>query len=292
MLTFDRRFYTLMTSLIRELFFYPIKSLAGISCSELVIGSRGAEGDRRWMLVDENGRFITQREYPGLCMFDVSRSESGYRIRSREISHSSREIVLPQILQNGPSVQVSVWSDTSIALEASEEVNRYFSAVLDRSCRLVYMPEYAERFSDTTYAGAGVLNSFSDGYPMLLLGSASLEELNRKLAAAQEPALGWDRFRPNIVAETSVAHCEDSWAEFKLGEIHARGVKLCSRCVFTTINQADASKGKEPLKTLASYRNLAGKIMFGQNVVPSHGRIRIGDTIEVTKTGYPANAVF
>lgn len=271
---------------------YPIKSLAGIACSELTMGDRGAAGDRRWMLVDENGRFITQREHPMLCLLDVTRSDEGYRISCRESNAPLTEIQLPTTLVSGTEVRVEVWSDTVLALEASHEINRFFSEATSMRCRLVYMPEYSHRHTDAFYAGPGVLNSFSDGYPLLLLGTASLDELNDRLINAHEPAVGWDRFRPNIVAETQEAHCEDAWAAFKIGSVTARGVKLCSRCVFTTINQSDGSKSKEPLKTLAAYRNMGGKIMFGQNIIAEKGVIRVGDAIEVIASGFPPNAKF
>ncbi|MFM7235043.1 MAG: MOSC domain-containing protein [Flavobacteriales bacterium] len=281
-----------MTSTIRELFVYPIKSLEGIACDELVVGDRGAVGDRRWMLVDEEGRFITQREHPKLCRFNVSRGDSGYVIQSSDVSEVTNSIQIPFALENGSEKQVQVWSDTMLALEASHEVNHFFREALSMPCKLVYMPEYSHRFADAAYTGERVLNSFSDGYPLLLIGSASLDELNERLMNVGEHTIGWDRFRPNIVATTQEPHCEDSWASFTLGEVQARGVKLCSRCVFTTINQRDGRKGKEPLKTLATYRNMGGKIMFGQNVVAMKGTIRVGDSIEVIASGYPPNAKF
>lgn len=271
---------------------YPIKSLAGIACNELVIGDRGAQGDRRWMLVDENGRFITQREHPRLCLLDVSLCDKGFRIRNRDGWHSSAEIQIPEILLSGSEVRVSVWADEVLALEASQQINQFFTDVLSMQCRIVYMPEHSHRTADANYAGDGVLNSFSDGYPVLLIGSASLDELNTRLIGLNETAIGWDRFRPNIVAETNLAHCEDAWAELTIGNIRARGVKLCSRCVFTTINQMDATKSKEPLRTLASYRNMGGKIMFGQNLVTGEGTIRVGDPIEILVSGFPPNAKF
>lgn len=281
-----------MTSFVRELFKYPVKSLAGISCSELALGDRGAVGDRRWMLVDDNGRFITQREHPKLCMLNVAESENGFRIRLRSGTTAHGEIQIPAILESGDEMRVQVWSDTMIALQAPFDINLFFTEALAMSCRLVYMPDHSHRHADAAYAGEGVLNSFSDGYPILLIGTASLAELNARLVAAGESAIGWDRFRPNIVAETNEAHSEDAWAEFRIGMVHARGVKLCSRCVFTTIDQTDGSKGKEPLKSLAMYRNMGGKIMFGQNVVSQQGTIRVGDAIEVDSLRFPPNAKF
>lgn len=261
-----------------------------MSCRELALDDRGALGDRRWMLVDDFGRFISQREVPQLCMFDVAKSDIGYRVTGREMLNGTIGIDIHESQESGTETDVTVWSDTVRAIEAPEIVNQFFSAALTMRCRLVYMPEQSFRKADSKYAGEDVLTSFSDGYPLLLIGSASLDDLNARLKNVRELEIGWDRFRPNIVAHTQEAWVEDSWADFSLGEVRARGVKLCSRCVMTTINQSDGTKSKEPLKTLATYRNFGGKVMVGQNVVAGKGVIRVGDEIWVNTFGFPPNA--
>ena len=277
-----------MTPFIRHLFTYPIKSLAGMACDEITLGDRGAEGDRRWMLVDNHGRFISQREWPKLCLFKVSSIGKGFEIRS----HSGDVIHLPLLLEQGNTVAVSVWSDQVDAIEAPNALSHFFSKSLDLSCKLVYMPESTHRTVDPAYAGEGVLTSFSDAYPLLVIGSASLDELNERLMKAGELEIGWDRFRPNIVVTTQEPYEEDSWADFRMGDVECRGVKLCSRCVMTTINQQNGLGGKEPLRTLAQYRTMNNKVMFGQNVVARKGVLRVGDTIQVIRSGFPPNAVF
>jgi uncharacterized protein YcbX len=277
-----------MTSIILQTFIYPVKSLAGIACDSLVLTDRGALGDRRWMLVDDQGRFISQREWPRLCLMKVARCNEGFEV----FANNGDGMRLPFLLSQGSNVEVAVWSDTVHAIEASSEVNRFFSRALDIPCRLVFMPDDSYRYADASYAGKGCLNSFSDAYPILLIGSASLNELNRRLRDGGQSEIGWDRFRPNIVVSTDSPHVEDSWADFMLGDVMARGVKLCSRCVMTTVDQTSGVAGKEPLRTLAQYRTMKNKVMFGQNVIAQQGRISIGDDVRVLKVALPSNAEF
>jgi len=240
------------------------------------------------MLVDNEGRFISQREWPRLCLFRVSTANEGFEIKGQR----GESVRVPLSLAQGRNVMVSVWSDNVCAIEADQEVNQFFSRELDMPCRLVYMPEESHRFADSTYAGDRQLTSFSDAYPLLLIGSGSLRELNRRLRENSESEMSWDRFRPNIVVATDEPHVEDSWSVFTLGNVEARGVKLCSRCVVTTIDQSSAVTGKEPIRTLAKYRTMKNKIMFGQNVIAHHGVIRIGDSIRISKIAFPPNAEF
>lgn len=279
-----------MTAYIQHLFIYPIKSLAGISCEYFDVTDRGARADRRWMLVDERGRFISQREWPQLCLFGLTLSEGGFEVRAHIGSAQQGEVRIPYAVESGQTVRVDVWSDSVQAIAASSDINAFFSRALSMNCRLVFMPDMSHRTVDRAYATNGELTSFADAYPLLLVGSASLDALNKRLHESNELAIGWDRFRPNIVVATEQAHCEDEWAEFVMGDVQASGVKLCSRCVLTTINQEDGSKGKEPLRTLSTYRNMGGKVMFGQNVIASEGKVRVGDALVVQRFGYPPNA--
>jgi uncharacterized protein YcbX len=277
-----------MTAIVEHTIIYPIKSMAGIACNELELTDRGAKGDRRWMLIDAHGRFISQREWSSMCLFDVGYCDGGFEIRRPDVG----SIQIPFALESGNSIPATVWSDTLLAIEAEEVVNQFFTSALSTPCKLVYMPDSSLRMVDTNYAGPGVLTSFSDGYPILLLGSASLNDLNDRLLSTGRQPIGWERFRPNFVVKTSRAFEEDVWAEFKMGTVKARGVKLCSRCVMTTIDTSTATPGKEPLATLSKYRTMNGKVMFGQNVIAEVGVIRVGDAIEVVREGYPSNAVF
>ena len=277
-----------MTSIIQHTFIYPVKSLAGIACDSLVLTDRGARGDRRWMLVDNGGRFISQREWPKLCLMRMLMADDGFEI----VAPNGESLLVPFAIESGTTREVSIWSDIASAIESPLQINQFFSRALDMSCSLVYMPEDSHRYVDSTYAGDGQLTSFSDAFPLLLIGSSSLLELNRRLKMDGQLEIGWDRFRPNIVVATDEPHVEDSWAEFRMGEAEAIGVKLCSRCVMTTVDQTSGMTGKEPLKTLAQYRSMKNKIMFGQNVIAQQGTIRVGDTVSVKRIAFPLNAEF
>lgn len=266
--------------------------MGGISLANAAITDRGLQHDRRWMLVDSEGRFITQREEHRLCFFSVEASGNGMRINAHGSMLGAGSIELPWTLDEGQRVEVSVWSDRCSALVAPFEVNQFFSNALQRECRLVYMPDASERPVDLNYSKSHALAAFGDGYPVLLIGTASLVDLNERLIANNSHALGWDRFRPNVVVNTSAAYDEDEWATFEISSVGARGVKLCSRCVFTTIDQATGIASSEPLRTLATYRRMNNKVMFGQHVIlnESKGTIRVGDEVHIHERRLPPNA--
>ncbi len=282
-----------MTPIVRQIFVYPIKSLKGIALERTDLTDRGLAHDRRWMLVDHEGRFITQREHAELCFFDVTEEASGFRVTARAPLHHQRSVLIPWQLDRGPRIQVVIWSDTCEAIVAQEELNAIFSEALGRSCKLVYMPSETRRIVDVKYTNGESLSAFGDGYPVLLIGTASLDDLNQRLVAGGGAAIGWDRFRPNIVVQTESPFEEDYWKQFSIGGLSASGVKLFSRCVFTTINQITGEQSKEPLRTLAGYRAIGGKVMFGQNVVfeASIGQLKVGDEIKIEERGLPLNGV-
>jgi uncharacterized protein YcbX len=277
-----------MTPTVLQTFIYPVKSLAGIACDSLYLSDRGARGDRRWMLVDSQGRFISQREWPRLCLLRVAQMDEGFEI----VGLNGDSVHIPLGITSGTSSTVTIWSDEVSAIEAEDMVNLFFSREIGMTCKLVYMPDETHRFADSAYAGEGKLTAFSDGFPLLLIGSASLHELNKRIQEVGQSEIGWDRFRPNIVVSTDVPHAEDSWAEFSIGEVEAQGVKLCSRCVMTTIDQSSGVHGKEPLRTLSKYRTMTGKVMFGQNIIAQQGTIRVGDNVSVKRIAFPPNAEF
>ena len=265
---------------ISELYIYPIKSLPGIALQQAKVTPTGFEHDRRWMLVDENNCFLSQREYAEMTQLRVS-VEDGNLI----ITHKTKKdaIVLPlEHPQSDDSevVQVTVWDDTCSAVYVGETADRWFSAMLGVKCRLVYMPDDSKRIVDQRYAPADSITSFADAYPFLLIGQASLDDLNSRLPEA----LPMNRFRPNIVFSGGEPYAEDLMGDFIIGDIEFFGVKLCARCVMTTIDQNNAKKGKEPLKTLASYRFKNNKILFGQNLAhKGNGIITVGDKLIVNR---------
>lgn len=259
---------------VSELFVYPVKSLGGIALSSACVTDRGFEYDRRWMLVDEHGGFMTQRTLPQLALFESNLYQNHFTITYKK---KSLTINIP-FKASDETMMVQVWSDRCRAKIVDSKINEWFSDLLSVKCSLVYMPDDTQRRVDGRYAQNKEITSFSDAYPFLLIGQSSLDDINKRL----QEQLPMNRFRPNIVVGGSVPFEEDEWAHFSINKINFYGVKICSRCVVTTINQEEATKGKEPLKTLATYRTMNKKIYFGQNLLhKGEGMITIGDEITV-----------
>ena len=262
---------------VSELFIYPIKSLGGIAISSALVTERGLQYDRRWMLVDEYHTFISQREVAAMALFDVALQEDGLLVMHRLNGNS---ILIPFEPQTNEMLIVEVWSDRCRAIVVSREANHWFSDKLGINCRLVYMPDTVKRSVDDRYAIDKEIVSFADGYPMLMIGQSSLDDLNSRL----QEKLTIQRFRPNIVFTGGEPFEEDDLEAFKINDILFYGVKLCARCIITTINPDTATKGKEPLRTLATYRMRNNEVYFGQNLLyKGEGQIQVGDEIEVIK---------
>ncbi|MDF2432255.1 MAG: uncharacterized protein JWP44_1886 [Mucilaginibacter sp.] len=261
---------------VSQLFVYPIKSLPGIAVNEASVTEKGFEHDRRWMLVDANNRFISQREAPQMTQLLVSIEDIGLRITHRT---NDKSITIPFGSISLGRGKFTVWDDTCTGEYVSDEADKWFTNVLGLNCRLVYMPDdNSKRKVDPNYAPENTVTSFSDAYPFLIIGQSSLDDLNSRLP---EP-LPIDRFRPNIVFTGGEPFEEDLMESFSIAGINFYGVKLCARCVIITINQNSGSKGKEPIKTLASYRSKNNKIYFGQNLVhEGNGKITVGDELHV-----------
>lgn len=260
---------------ISQLFVYPVKSLGGTSVTSAMLTERGFEHDRRWMLVDENNQFLSQRECAGMALLQAERTEDSLLITHKI---SGDKIILPLQPQTTSTMMVDIWSDRCRAQMVSDEANEWLSQMLSLHCKLVYMPDTTRRRVDGRYAINKEITSFSDGYPTLIIGQASLDDLNKKL----EHPLGMDRFRPNIVFTGGDPYEEDNFKHFKINNLAFFGVKLCGRCNITTINQNTGEKSKEPLRTLATYRYKNNKIYFGQNLLhKGEGSISVGDAIEV-----------
>ena len=254
---------------------YPIKSMAGIAVSKAIVTDRGFEHDRRWMLVDENNRFISQREIAEMALMHIDILEKGLKVTYRPDASS---IMIPFEPQTDEFAEVTIWDDTCTAQFVSHETDEWFSNILGFKCRLVYMPDETQRITDPKYTPDGHVTSYADGYPFLLIWQASLDDLNNRLA---EP-LPMNRFRPSIVFNGGEAFSEDLMHTFTIGDIRFYGVKLCARCVMTTINQETIEQGKEPLKTLARYRFKNNKILFGQNLIHEGlGEIAVGQELKV-----------
>jgi uncharacterized protein YcbX len=268
---------------LSEINIYPVKSLAGISLKESKIERRGLEFDRRWMLIDEDNKFLTQREFPKMATVKTEILNDGLQVSSGE---SSLKFAFAP--QNGETRPVKIWSSRCRAKIYESAVNEWFSDVLQTNCRLAVMPEETRRKVNYFYAVQKDDHvSFADGYPFLLIGENSLADLNSRL----EEDLPMNRFRPNFVVAEAEGFAEDSWKKIKIGETVFHVVKPCARCVMTTIEQTTGEKdGKEPLKTLATFRipkrSVKKKILFGQNLIAESagGVLRVGDRVEVLET--------
>jgi uncharacterized protein YcbX len=258
---------------ISQLFIYPIKSLGGIALDTARVTDRGLEHDRRWLLVGKDNIQLTQREHPAMALLQPSIGEDGLHVTHRP---TGTRLAIPFAPSTHDYAGVRCWDDTVRAQYVSPEADAWFSDRLRIPCRLVFMPEDTKRQTDLKYTEKGHFTSFADGYPFLLIGEASLADLNSRL----DQPLPMNRFRPNIVFSGGEPFQEDHLHHFTIAGIPFSGVKLCARCVMTTINQQTAEKGKEPLRTLAAYRSQGKKILFGQNLIHhALGQLTVGDEL-------------
>lgn len=264
---------------ISQLFIYPVKSLGGISVPAAELSDRGFKYDRRWMLVDEQNQFMTQRQHPQMALLQTGISEEGISIVHKK--NSDKKIMIPFSAFTNEMLNVKIWNDVCETVPAEKFINEWFSDMLQFSCRLVFMPDESFRKVDTRYAvHENDITNLSDAYPISLIGQSSLDDLNTRL---KDP-LPMNRFRPNIVITGTDPYEEDEMEEFVIGGLHFYGVKLSERCMITTINQDSLEKSKEPLKSLSAYRMLNNKIYFGQNVLYHQtGTVKTGDEILIIK---------
>lgn len=262
------------TIVVRDIYIYPIKSLGGIRLSQAMVEEKGFQYDRRWMLVDSNGVFLTQRTHVQLVFLKVELGEKNLIVFDSR--HPDDKLLIPYDQASTHELEVEIWDDFVIANTVGDEFDSWFGHKLGLECHLVLMPESTQRKLSPTYAVNAESVSFADGMPYLILGEASLSELNARL---ENPVL-MDRFRPNIVFGGGAAFVEDFWKKIKIGEVEFQVVKPCARCVLTTIDQQTGVQSKEPLKTLASYRTRDNKVHFGQNMVAiQQGILHVGDYI-------------
>jgi uncharacterized protein YcbX len=261
---------------LSELYVYPIKSLGGIALQEATLSDRGFEHDRRWMLVDADNRFLSQREVAAMALLQVSLQPEGLYVQHK--NKPGEGLLIPFQPTTTETIMVNIWSDRCRAQPVSQEADAWFTNELGMPCRLVFMPDSTRRRVDGRYATNKEITSFSDAFPLMVIGQASLDELNSRL----ETPLPMNRFRPNIVFTGGSPYQEDLMKRFEIAGITFFGAKPCARCVITTIDQQTAKKAKEPLKTLTTYRQRNNNIYFGQNLLfQGAGTLRVGDAIIV-----------
>ncbi len=262
-----------LTSLYR----YPLKSCAAEALQRAVIDELGVHGDRRWMVVDSaNGRFLTQRLLPQLGR--IRASWQGANLLLEAPGMPALAVMLPDA--RSPLRGVTVWSDSLQVPDAGDAAARWVSDYLRRDCRLVQVPVGRARQVDTAYAMPGEKVGFADGFPLLLIGQASLDDLSARVGRPLQML----RFRPNLVVTGSTAYAEDQWKRIRIGTLEMRVVKGCSRCIMTTLDPAsgERSADSEPLRTLKTYRQREGEVYFGQNLIAEGGgELRVGMPVEV-----------
>jgi len=259
---------------LSEINIYPIKSLAGINLQTSEVEERGLKYDRRWVLVDDTNTFFTQRDFPEMALIKVAIEQEGLKLQHK--TKTVEPLLIPFEFEHSKTDKVVIWDDTVPGEFYNHQIDGWFSDILDTKCRLVKMPETTKRVVDESYAKNKIV-SFADGYPFLIIGQSSLDDLNRRM----ETPLPMNRFRTNFVFAGGKAFEEDQWKKFKVGNVVFQAVKPCARCVITTTNQETAERLHEPLLTLSKFRKIDNKVMFGMNLVcHSTGEIKVGDKIE------------
>ncbi|ARS49732.1 molybdenum cofactor sulfurase [Ectopseudomonas mendocina] len=260
------------------LYRYPLKSGRGEALQRSAVDGLGLHGDRRWMVVDaDSGRFITQRLLPQMSQLSARYDARGGLTLSAP-GQADLAVALPDPEQDLRGVVV--WRDSLRVPDAGDEAAEWLSAMLGKPCRLVQVPESRARQVDTAYAQPGDRVAFADGFPLLLIGQASLDDLSQRVG---QP-LSMQRFRPNLVVTGSEAYAEDGWRRIRIGEVEFEVVKGCSRCILTTIDPQTGERNaqREPLATLKTYREKDGDVFFGQNLLPRGvGELQLGMMVEI-----------
>lgn len=257
---------------VSRLFVYPVKSARGIALEEARLTDRGFEHDRRFLITDRRGAFLTQRELPALALLGVAVAGDALCLSAPGMP----PITAPLRPRSGAPRQVRIWGATCDALALGDELAGWLGAYLGVACELVYMPESSIRPVSPTYAHAGERVGFADAYPFLLTTEESVAELAGRLA---EPA-PMNRFRPNIVVRGAAPYAEDGWRAMTIGGVPFHVAKPSERCIVLTVDQVTGRKGKEPLATLAGYRKKGGKVLFGQYLLHrGDGVVRVGDAL-------------
>jgi len=257
--------------IVKEIYIYPIKSLAGISLKSAKAEEMGFENDRRWMLINAENVHVTQREYPIMSQFYPEISEDKIKITFEGETH---EFSINEHLEN--AIESQVWDDRSEVFEVNKNSSKWFSEKLGFECKLVKILNIGDRQHERSNSKEIYNVSLADAYPYLLIGTESLDLLNEKLAEK----ITIKRFRPNIVVSTQTAHEEDDFKTFKIGEIEFKNIKPCGRCIMVNNDPQKAIVKKEPLKTLAKYRNVNNSVLFGTNIASlNSGIISVGDEV-------------
>ena len=264
--------------LLSEIHRFPLKSGRGEAVDAAVVEPWGLAGDRRWMVVDEDGTVITAREANRLVLIEPGITASGLRLTAPDLP--ALEVATPDPVRQAP---VAIWSSRLDAVPAGPDADAWLGKALDRPARLVYLDDPRKRPTSPTFSRPEDRVSFADGYPLLLATEESLAALNEVVVEARREPLPMTRFRPNVVVSGFEPWAEDDWRRIRIGDAVFRAVKGCARCVITTIDPDTAEREREPIASLARIRRWDGATWFGVNLIPdSHDvTIRVGDPVEV-----------
>ena len=265
---------------VSSLFVHPVKSMRGLELQSAEVEARGLAGDRRWVVADEDGVFLTQRTCTGLAKFDAS-----YEGEDLVLGFDGARLCVAPPAADRKAV--TVWKDTISAADAGDEAADWLSSALERKVRLYHMDDVSERSTSAKWGAQGPV-SFADAYPILVTSTTSLDALNTSIAGNGGEAVGMRRFRPNIVIEGADPWAEDFWKVIRIGDLVIDLVKPCDRCVMTTLDpETGAKAGREPLKTLNKIRrsahpDLQGVVLFGWTSAPrGTGKVAVGDAVEI-----------
>jgi len=265
---------------VSALYTYPIKSCAVLSHTRISLAARGLHDDRRWMVVNEDGKLVTQRDVSKMALVQPFYTDEGLSISAPTMS----DIAIPPIAENATTRRVMVWNDTCDAFDQGDEIAAWLSDYLGKSVRLVKIAETDTRTTPTDGNMPIAPMSFADEYPILLANERSLADLNDRLMAQEKDTVLMSRFRPNVVVSGSTAWDEDQWTQINIGGITFDSGVGCARCVMTTVEQESGTvpDHKEPLATLTTFRKISRGVMFGQNIIhQTLGDLCVGDQVEV-----------
>ncbi|WP_415878356.1 MOSC domain-containing protein [Methylomonas sp. TEB] len=266
--------------ILSEIYIYPVKSLAGIRVEHWPVDHKGLLYDRKWMLIDGDRQFLSQRRLPKMALIKT-------RIADQQLILSApnqADLTLPLQSEDGDDIEVVVWHDVCVAKTCGAVADAWLSDFLQTECRLVYQSDDDIRQVDPNYALESDQTSFSDGFPFLIVSENSLNALNQ----AMPLAIDMIRFRPNLVVTDCDSYAEDTWRRLSINDISFRLPKPCSRCSVPTIDPLTAATGKEPLTTLNRLRKWQNKVYFGQNALHDKpGSLAVGQTVLIHEIGEP-----
>ena len=291
---------------------YPVKSVRAVGLRESRVEPWGLAGDRRWLVVDDTSRFVSQRSEPALALVtadyvpagradgavaDGAVADGGPRTAAPlvagglTLSAPGRPVLtipLPAPERGAETLRVTIWSSTVRAAAAGARADEWFSRLLGRPVRLAHLDDPTRRGVDPEFGAPEDRVSFADGYPLLLTTAGSLDALGRWLAEDGHPPVPMNRFRPNVVVAGSPPWAEDGWRRIQIGSVTFRVAKPCGRCLVTTIDQATGERGKQPLELLGRRRRSGQQLVFGQNIIPDGpGMVRVGDRVQVLEEPLP-----